>query len=158
MKQLYAQLYDNVSGLVDDPAARSDVLSTAIAMAVSRLGGLPSEAVANPGSHYNMYVSTPARNRAGQINEEIVFSLKDALNQARQFWMLRYYSAHPAQYQPESSDYGFYDTLMGVPQFIDPKLHSFANEHKKALFRLANQITSIIQANEQSGQDNAIGG
>jgi hypothetical protein len=155
MKQLYAQLYENLNAWVDDPAQRADVLSTAVAMAASRLGGLPSEAVANPGSHYNMYVSTPIRNRAGAINEEIVFSLKDALNQARQFWMLRYYSAHPAQYQPEGTDYGFFDTLMGVPQFVDPKLHSFANEHKRALFRLANQIVSIVQSNEAatSGQD-----
>lgn len=145
MKVAYTRLQDLLNRLVTVPQDRVDVLTTAIALAQSRVVPLPSAPVASPANYYNLQVLNTVMNTLGEINEHAVFDLKCAINETRQFWLIRYHAAHPG-ILPIVSDVGFVDTIVGAGIVLDKELHCFANQYKDQILRLASNIMPLIQA------------
>jgi hypothetical protein len=145
MKAAYTRLQDLVNRLVDEPIDRCDVLTTAIALAQSRLVPLPTAPVASPANYYNLQVLNTVMNSLGELNEQIVFDLKCAINETRQFWLLRYNAAHPG-ILPIVSDVGFVDTIVGAGIVLDKDLHCFANKYKDQILRIATDVTALLQS------------
>lgn len=144
MKQAYLRLDDKLKRLVTDPTARVDVLTTAIALAVSREVPLPSSPVATPSNYYNLQCLAQVMRFLDALNENCQFDLKCATNEVRQLWMIRYNAAHPANL-PMASDVGFIDTIVGANIVIDKDLLCFANQHKEAILLLCMDIVALLQ-------------
>ncbi len=152
-------IFNRVQGLlvqyVNDSSQRGDVLTTAVALAQSRTLSIPSTAVIQPAEYYNTQVLSSVSQELGALNEEIVFDLRCAMNECRQFWMIRYVAAHPCGL-PFVSDVGFIDTLVGAGIYLDKDLHAFLNEHKEAILRLECELRNIM-LNEPANRDVRIG-
>lgn len=148
MKIAFSRLQDLVQRVVPDPLCRLDVLTTAMALAMSRTASLPSAPVPSPAAYYNTQVMSGMDEAMAKMNEQIIFDLKCARNEARQFWLLRYASAHPSRLPPTSA-IGFIDTICGAGMYMDQDLICFANEHKDAVLQLAIAIEALIESEFQ---------
>lgn len=148
MKIAYHRLQDIVQRVVADPTERLGVLTTAMALAFSRTASLPSAPVPSPAAYYNTQVLSGMDEAMSKMNEQIIFDLKCARNEARQFWLLRYASAHPSKLFPVSA-IGFIDTICGAGQYMDQDLICYANEHKDAILQLTIAIELLIDSEIQ---------
>jgi hypothetical protein len=144
MKLIYTRVQDLLNKCVDDASCRASVLSVAVGLAFSRYVPVPSAPVNSPAGYYNTQVLETVTHGVGEINEHLVFDLREALNRARQFWMLRYGAAHTAPL-PIISTIGFVDTIVNRGIYLDDDLVCFANDHKEAILRLTNEIECLIQ-------------
>lgn len=143
MKRIYSRIQDILNAHVSDPSQRLDVLTSAMALAHSRVVAIPSGPVPSPAAYYNTQVLPGIEEALGKMNEQLVFDLKCARNETRQFWLLRYAAAHPSVL-PVVSAIGFIDTIMGAGLYMDQDLICFCNEHKEAVLRLANEIEGVL--------------
>jgi hypothetical protein len=139
MKAIFLRLNEILNSTVNNAADRGDVLTTAVALANSRLVPIPSAPVASPANYYNLQVLETVTNRIAELNEKLLFDIRSALNECRQFWMLRYDAAHPSVL-PCVSTIGFVDTIVGAGIHLDRDLVCFANEHKEAILRIASEL------------------
>lgn len=144
MKLIYSRVQDLLNRSVDDASARCDVLSIAAGLAYSRFAALPTAPVTEPSGYYNRNVLESVTHGLGELNEHLVFDLRDALNRCRQFWMLRYGAAHPAPL-PIISTIGFVDTIVNRGIYLDDDMVCFANDHKEAILRITNELENLIQ-------------
>lgn len=144
MKIVFSRIQDLLSRLVPDAGERLDVLTTSMALAHSRVVAIPSSAVDSPAAYYNTQVLPGVEEALACMNERLVFDLKCARNETRQFWLLRYAAAHPAVL-PCVSAIGFIDTIMGAGLYMDQDLICFCNEHKEPVLRLANEIMALLE-------------
>jgi hypothetical protein len=78
------------------------------------------------------------------FNEQIVFDVREALDETREFWMLRYNAAHLSQAPVFDMGIGFYDNLLGVAKFVDPESHIFNNQYKYEIFALYRAARDVI--------------
>lgn len=148
MKIVFSRIQDLLGRLVPDAGERLDVLTTAMALAHSRVTAIPSGPVPSPAAYYNTQVLPGVEEALAQMNERLVFDLKCARNETRQFWLLRYAAAHPAVL-PVVSAIGFIDTIMGAGLYMDQDLICYCNEHKEAILRLANEILACLEQQAQ---------
>lgn len=144
MKPVYIRLQDLLSELVPSAADRCDVLTTAMALAHSRVVSIPSGPVPSPAAYYNQQVVSSVDECLTKLNEYLPFDLKCARNETRQFWMLRYGAAHP-QMLPLISDVGFVDTICSAPLYLDKDLICFANEFKMPILQLTVEILNMLE-------------
>jgi len=145
MKIAFSRLQDLVSRVVPDPTLRLQVLTTSMALAFSRTASLPSAPVPSPAAYYNTQVLTGMDEAMSKMNEQIIIDLKSARNEARQFWLLRYASAHPGNL-PVTSAIGFIDTICGAGLYMDQNLICYCNDHKDAILQLTIAIEALINA------------
>jgi hypothetical protein len=148
MKIVFSRLQDLLTRLVPDAGQRLDVLTTAMALAHSRVTSIPSGPVPSPAAYYNTQVMSGVDEAMAKMNEHMVFDLKCARNEARQFWLLRYAAAHPSVL-PVVSAIGFIDTICGAGTYMDQDLICFCNEHKEAILRLSSEIIALIECENE---------
>lgn len=120
------------------------VIAGGIAMAVARALPLPSAAAETPGQYYNFNNLQLAKELICQFNEQVVFNTAEALEETREFWMLRYSAAHPSDLPVYDLGVGFYDNLAGVPRWVDRESHQFNNTYKAELFAIQMIASSVI--------------
>lgn len=148
MKIVFSRLQDLLTRLVPDAGQRLDVLTSAMALAHSRVTSIPSGPVPSPAAYYNTQVMSGLDEALAKMNEHAVFDMKCARNEARQFWLLRYAAAHPVVL-PVVSAIGFIDTICGAGVYMDQDLICFCNEHKEPILRLASEIIALIESENQ---------
>lgn len=146
MKAVFIKLQDSLNRLVSDASLRVDVLTTAMALAHARVTSLPSAAVASPSAYYNQQVMPMVDQCLTEMNEMLCFDLKCARNETRQFWMLRYGTAHPASLPLKNSTaHGFVDKICNAGVYLDPDLVCFGNEHCDAILGLVDEIVCMLE-------------
>lgn len=146
MNLAYQQLNTALPQLPAGAIVRNQVMAAAIALAISARLPLPSGPVQDVENHWNFHVAGLLNDPLSEINEGAVFDIKAAVAFARQFWLLRYASAHPSAQLSfaDQSPFGFFDTLAGVALYVSPENHAFVNEHKACIFQLAVLATRLI--------------
>jgi hypothetical protein len=148
MKIVFSRLQDTLTRLVPDAGQRLDVLTTSMALAHSRTTSIPSGPVPSPAAYYNTQVMPGVDEALAKMNEHMVFDMKCARNETRQFWLLRYAAAHPVVL-PVVSAIGFIDTICGAGVYMDQDLICFCNEHKEPILRLSSDIIGLIESENQ---------
>jgi hypothetical protein len=137
----FIQTANSVCALASE---RGCVIAAGVALAVSAALPLPSSEVEAPGSHYNFNNLQLAKDLIAAFNEQIVFDVREALDETREFWMLRYNAAHLSQAPVFDMGIGFYDNLLGVAKFVDPESHIFNNQYKYEIFALYRAARDVI--------------
>jgi hypothetical protein len=126
------------------PGDRSCVIAAGVALAIARHLPLPSAPVDAPSNFYNFTNLQAAKDLVAQFNEQIVFNVKEALEETRNNWMLRYNAAHPPRFPVINPEIGYYDNLLGVAKYVDKETHCFNNQYKLPIFLLAQIATQVI--------------
>jgi hypothetical protein len=130
----------------DMGADRRCVIAAGVAMAVARALALPTACTDAPGQYYNYNNLQIAKELIGAFNEECVFDVKECLDEVREFWMLRYTAAHPADVPVYDASIGFYDNVLGCARFVDQESRCFNNQYKTQIFAIQIAASSVIKA------------
>lgn len=157
MKAVFVKLQDQLNMSVTDASLRVDVLTTAMALAHSRVTSLPSAPVSSPQAYYNQQVLPLVDECLTKMNEMLCFDLKCARNETRQFWMLRYGTAHPAFLSLKNSTaHGFVDKICNAGVYLDQDLVCFGNENCDAILGLTDMITAMLEGEKSKDQDREV--
>ena len=143
MNAIYIDFNTRADVLIKDNMARSKIIATAIALALSNLAAIPTSQVDSPAGHFLLQVSPQVRQIASAFGENMVIDARAVVEQTRQFWMLRYTAAHPISRPMYSLEYGFFDCVSGVGTHISPELHSFVNQFKIEILFLSTAAAEI---------------
>jgi hypothetical protein len=135
-----------VGALETAPGDRGCVIAGAVAYAVAKHLPLPSAPDASPTNYYTFNNSQAAKDFISLFNEQAVFDVKEALDEVREFWMLRYNAAHPPRFPVYDMSVGFYDNMLGTPKWVDQESHCFNNLYKGQIFTLAQCVGETICA------------
>jgi hypothetical protein len=144
MKPQFIPFFNRADTVISSFDDRSRIIGTAVALAASRLVSVPSAPVDVPSTHYNFTVLPQVMELIAGFNEQVVFDVKHALAQAREFWFLRYHAVHPCGQVVIDLDIGFYDNVLGVAEWVDDDSHKFNNEHKIEIFALAQLAFDLM--------------
>jgi len=138
----FVQTVNNLQGMDSD---RGCVIAAGVALAVARALSLPTACTDTPGQYYTFNNLQIAKEFIGEFNEQVVFDTKEALEEVREFWMLRYTAAHPASLPVYDLAIGFYDNLLGVPKFVDKESRAFNNKYKAQIFAVQVAASRVIK-------------
>jgi hypothetical protein len=138
----FVQTINNLAGMDTD---RGCVIAGGVALAVARALPLPTACTDAPGQYYTFNNLQQAKELIAEFNEQVVFDVKECLDETREFWMLRYNAAHPPALPVYDVSIGFYDNLLGVPKFVDKESHSFNNKFKAQIFAVQVAASSVIK-------------
>ncbi|SAK83869.1 hypothetical protein AWB81_04246 [Caballeronia arationis] len=144
MKPQFISFYNRADTAISSLGDRGRIIGTAVALAASRLVSIPSAPVDAPSTHYNFTVLPQVMELIAGFNEQVVFDVKHALAQVREFWFLRYHAVHPCGQVIIDLDLGFYDNLLGVAEWVDGDSHQFNNEHKVEILALAQLAFDLM--------------
>jgi hypothetical protein len=150
MKVSFLQFIQAANCLQVDASVRGCVLAGGIALAVARALPLPTSPAEAPGQYYNFNNLQLVKDILAAFNEQVVFDAPLALNETREFWMLRYTAAHPADVPVYDPTIGFYDNLAGVPRWVARESHCFNNQYKNQLFAVQVAASSVIRELQKS--------
>ena len=144
MNSTYLGFNNAVNQLTSDSIQRSKIVAAAIAYAIATLAALPSSPVDSASNHFNMTVLPEARNIISDFNENLVFDCRDAVDQVRAFWMMRYTATHPLRTPIFSVERTFFENIIGVETFASPDFYEFVNKHKVDILSLYVVAAGII--------------
>jgi hypothetical protein len=128
------------------PGDKGCVVAAGVALGISKHLPLSSAPDTSPINYYNFTNLQAAKDFVALFNEQVVFDVKEALEETREFWMLRYNAAHPAEYPVYDMAIGFYDNLLGVAKWVDQESHSFNNLYKGEILALSQIVSQTIGA------------
>jgi hypothetical protein len=144
MKSQFIPFFNAADQAITSLDCRGRIIGTAVALAAARLASLPSAPVEAPSTHYNFTVLPQVQNLLAQFNEQVVFDVRHALSQAREFWFLRYHAAHPCERSIVDLAIGFYDNVMGAAKWVSDEGRVFNNEHKAEILGLADLAYALM--------------
>lgn len=144
MKPEYISLMQEVDLYVKDPMERAKILGIAISAALANSSDMPSTEVEDPSTYFINQVSTTIRSLVSDLNENVVFDLKQVMENVRVFWMLRYHALYPYVKNVFFSTHTFFENLYGAGATIPPDLYEYANCNKEAISKLMPTVNSIV--------------
>lgn len=153
MKLNYLAVNTLAQTQVPDGIDRPCVLGAAAALAVGRCVALPTSEVDDMEAFYADTVLPQVKLALSEINDALVMDVARALEWTRMHWMIRYVGANPCSKPNLNPIYGFFDTIVGVGNFVDQESHEFMNKHKIAILLLADEIQRVraeLQATEEN--------
>ncbi len=156
MNAAYIALQDQLNRQVPDVFSRTRVLAAAVALALGAKFEVPSSVVQNATEYYATQHQTVARQKLSYFNESIVFDLTFAEELTRAFWLLRYNTVHFMNVGLVHYPLGFFDTIMGVQQVFDQKMHETLNEHKDAVLFLSKLARDLVCGDEVQPVNNGV--
>ena len=143
MEMKFTPFLQQVDGNIKDSTQRAAILVAVISCAVAQELSIPSSPADDAEGYYNGMLMPEYNALLDRFNENLVFSVKEALGLTRAFWMLRYEAVHPCNEMP-NSQYGFFDTLVGVQCYFSPEQHQFLNENKDVIGILVFHARRLI--------------
>lgn len=151
MKLSYIEFNKQVDCIVTNAPDRSRIVTAAIALAAALAASLPSSEVSDPVNHFQMNIQLGVRQKIYAANEGAVFDAKGAEELARQFWLVRYQALFPKDLNFLYSQYGFFDTVMGVSSYVSPEQVEFLHQYKREIFSLVPQARVLICEEQGNG-------
>lgn len=140
--------------LISDGSVRLCILAAAIGRAIANAQPLPSSQVENPTNFYLNQVAPQARDLVSVWNENLILNTKETLEYVREFWNLRYHAAHPNSRPTYVGQYGFFDTISGMPMYFSDDDHKFLNQYKDVILTLSSlasfRIADMMEANSDA--------
>ena len=132
-----------------DQTKRSDVLSLALALAISNTLHIPTTAVEGPESYFNLQIIPLITKTISEFGQNMILDQKQCLEHTRMFWLLRYTAAYPNSQLMYSPAHDFFDTIFGVSLFVAPETHALLDgPNKNAILGLARFATNMIEVKE----------
>lgn len=98
MNPKYFGLNEKIGQLIKVPADQGRIVAIAVAFSAITHARLPTSPVDNPQSFYAEQVLPSLMESLSDINENIVFASRMALDYGLIFWKLRYYAAFPGDF------------------------------------------------------------
>lgn len=142
----YISFTNKVSALVTESSHRRKVVAAVIAQVLAECAPLPSSAVTDLDNYYLMNVRSFIYDLMGPLNEKLNFDLTMAQEFTRQNWKIRYNCLFPIDpvRRKFNSQYGYFDTIMGVGVFVTEEHHQFVNQYKTEILDLYCDLCAII--------------
>lgn len=130
--------------IIKDVTGRGRIIASAFSVAVARAVGLPTAAVTDAESYFNVQAMAQVRLLLSAANEDVVFDVPLAEGITRQLWMLRYLAAYPNSRSLRCRQYGFIDTVAGAGQCISDETHAMLNKYKEEILDLVMYAEEVI--------------
>lgn len=144
MDMKFTPFLQRVDSTIKDSTQRAAILAAVIGIAAAQELSLPSSKADDAEGYYNGILMPEYNAILDRFNENLVFSVKEALVMTRAFWMLRYETLYPCNEMP-NSQYGFFDTLVGAHCYFSPDQHKFLNDNKDVIFQLTFYARRLIE-------------
>ncbi len=145
MDMKFNPFLQRVEATIKDSTQRGAILAAVIGIAAAQELSLPSSKADDPEGYYQGVLMPEYNAILDRFNENLVFSVKEALAMTRAFWLLRYESVYPCNEIP-NSQYGFFDTLVGAHCYFSPDQHKFLNDNKDLIFGLVFHARLLIES------------
>ncbi len=150
MKAIFLNFIQTANSCKLDAGVRGCVIAAGVAKAIAAALPLPSAQDEAPGRYYTFNNSQLAKELICAFNEQLVFDTAEAVEEVREFWMLRYNAAHPEDFPVYNMDIGFYDNVLGVAKFVDKESHVFNNQYKIEIFSIERAAKAVIRELQKS--------
>lgn len=160
-KLAYVSLQSFIKDKVPDVTQCKKATSIALGVTASRLAPLPSSEVDSAEEHFASAAKALITEIIAAFNEEIVVDVDLALETARSYWLIRYYSAYPccdATLIP-AGECEFLIKLTGGTRFLGEETRNWTNENSELAITLVNRMTLVVCPSTQSpavAEDGAI--
>lgn len=143
----FITLNNKLSTLVTDSNERRHVLAAVVSQKLSECAPMPTSDVEDVENYYLMQVKSSVLEKMSALNEKLNFDVKIAQDYTRKYWMLRYNTLYPISVvkRKYNSQYGYFDTIMGVGMFIDTTHHEFVNQYKTVIIDLLVDLCNILE-------------
>jgi hypothetical protein len=130
--------------IITDITEKSKIISAALGLALSNLSHFPTSEVDNPTTYFNFNVLPTSKYILSEWNEDVIFDVKECVEQMRMFWLIRYTAAYPLSRPIYSFKLDFFETLIGVNTFTSECNHEFLDKYKNQILALSVIATNII--------------
>ncbi len=129
--------------------------SIAFGIALSRTLALPSSAVESAEEQWAHSAAGTAQNEISNFNESVVIDVDLALETARSFWLVRYFSAFPRLEVMLGSqgEADFLSKLTGASAFMNNDTAAFVNANQEGMISLINRITIACRVEEAQDKE-----
>ena len=131
--------------------------SIALGVAISRLLPIPTAEVGNAEEHWARSVQRAAELLVAEFNENLVVNLDLALETARGFWLVRYFSAFPCvdSALASSGEGEFLLKLTGGLRFLNADTCTYCATNQVGMIQLLNRITIVLKPCDPEGERDA---
>lgn len=155
---------EQIIRIVTKPIDQGKIVAMAIALAVSSRAILPSNEVDDVATYFTNTVAPYACEAMSEIGEGVVYPSKLALDYVRQFWTLRYNSAHPGNAaatglayalasgiadRMESFDFGL--MFSGGATIVSEETAAFLNKYKLEILQLYVVALPLLDTDDCDG-------
>lgn len=123
---------------------RKKIFSYALALSVAKKLPMPSSAVENPSGYFITNLESSSNAAVSEFNEKVIINVEETKEFIRKYWNIRYYALHNAENYISIYPYGFFDSILGVGNYISEDMHLFLNKYKANIIELSNKISALI--------------
>jgi hypothetical protein len=153
MMPKYAAFNAAADRVIADQLLKTRIIAAAVAMAVAGQADMPSAAVDNPSMHFNSVVLSAATRELSELNENLIFDAKLAIEYARTLWMVRYNAAHPPARPVYTTNCTTFEAVAGVGFCVSQDVYEFCNANKVAILTLSALACELLCEMRASGED-----
>lgn len=143
----YINLNNKISSLVPDASDNRKVVAAAVALLVAEAAPVPTAPVEAVENYYSMNVESLTYGKMGELNEKLNFDVAVCKELVRIHWLLRYNTLFPisSAKRKQDSQYGYFDTVMGVGMFVDEQTHQFVNQYKNEILAIYVDLEYLLK-------------
>lgn len=143
----FVKFNTRVTALVADANDRRKVVAAVAAQLIADCVDLPTEPTNSVENYYLMNVKSQVIDKLGKLNEKLIMDVTLAKDYVRKYWLLRYNCAFPGANikRKTTARFGYFDTVMGVGQFIDDEHHQFVNQYKNEILTLCVDLEDLVK-------------
>ena len=124
---------------------RSAIVTAAIAASFAAAAPLPSTPVDSPSSYFTLTVQPAIGNLLSDLNENLVFSVKEAVTNMEALWKVRYAAAHPEGVFYSGTE-SYFDALFKVGLNVPENLRTLLNTNTAQVIYIMNLLSPFITA------------
>lgn len=141
--QQAANLNKVVCQAFPNPGTRLDAFTLATAYAIARGLPMPSTAVDSPDNYFMTTAMTGLYLLIDNINDAVLLDRHAARAAVKSFWMVRYHSLYPSEWEPESG-YDFFCTTSRVPVYFTAQQFSLLSENKQGIWSIVSHLNKLF--------------
>jgi hypothetical protein len=122
---------------------RSAIVGAAIAAAFAAAAPLPSTAVESPSSYFTLTVQPSITNTLSDLNESLVFSVKETIEFIGALWNVRYAAAHPEAVFFTGTE-SYFESVFKVSLCVPMNLRTTLNNYTAQVIYVTNLLSPHI--------------
>lgn len=126
-------------------ARRNELVTYAVSWTLARELPLPSAPVDDPLLHFNSTSGLGIMSTISQINEVIIFDVREARELVRSFWMVRYHTLFPQVPDGIAPIFDFFCGAGQVGRYFTKEQHQFLAENSIAIYRVSEVLDACMK-------------
>jgi len=145
VSQKMAPFAEAVQKCFTDLATRSDLVMHTVAWTIAKDLPLPSAPVADTTLHFNNTSGLGVMELIGQINEVVVFDVREARELVRSYWMVRYHTLFPSVAPGHIPVFDFFCGASQVGRYFTREQHAFLAKHSTEIYRVSDCLSACFK-------------